>query len=151
MSNHKQDLFKQLNAALISQGKNPLKSWKQSIAKLEERVAKERRLAAELASRVAMQEAGDLPGDDAEQTPAEAHKAEAKKGPAPKGKLTIAKVSRAGIEAGDDNDTIHARLMAHAENDGLRYNETKKWYITWYRSSIKRKAAKAADDAEEKE
>lgn len=55
-------------------------------------------------------------------------------------KVTIAGVVKPLIEEGLSNEEIHERALASCPD----YTDAKRWYISWYRSDMKRKAAKLA-------
>ena len=110
----KTEKFNALNAAREAAGERPLKAWKKSNAALDEALAKYE--VANGATEVATK---------------------------PK-KRSIASYCRAGFEAGLTNDEVYSILLEAGEAGQVKFDASKKWYVTWYRSHFKREAAKAA-------
>ena len=118
-----------LNELRAAKDEKPLKSWSKSVKALDERLA------------AYGFNAGAAPKAKAKVKAKAKAKAPAKvKATAKAPKMTIASVCRRMINEGAKTEAIHAELLKTVAN----YAEEKKWYITWYRSDIKRKAAKAA-------
>lgn len=125
-------LTEKLNDLLKSQGKPLIKQWKQSTLKLEQRIKKEIGIIESTTN-------GDAkPADPVEKSEP---KKKPKKAYRKKNKITIASVCREGFDSDQSKDEIHTKLMELAGEDKLDYTIEKKWYITWYSSAFKRKAA----------
>ena len=114
-----------LNEYLEIQGKKQLKGWSKSTAALDARLDKEHDAAS---NHLASQKEADSP---------KSKKSKADKKDA---KTTIAKVCRQGFTDELSNDQIHAQLEQLNHEGRVRYDASKKWYITWYRSAERRKA-----------
>lgn len=56
-------------------------------------------------------------------------------------RITIATVCRDGFAAGLSNDQIHDILLSQASD--VNYDESKKWYVAWYRAAERRKSKAA--------
>ena len=125
-----------LNELRASLGQKPLKGWKQSGAKLDEKIAELKKQLAAQSMQDAIDEAGEAPEPRGDMN----HPVVDEKPKSKKRGTTIASVVRPLIEAGHDNVTIFE--MISESNPGLLPIE-KKWYIAWYRGDMRRKAEKA--------
>lgn len=126
----KSNMFDQLNHIRGLNGKQPLKSWKQSLQKLEEAIKKER----------AAVQADSEEASQSNSTPASKTEESGSQPKAVKSKVSVASICRAGFDAGLDNQQIHDQLMDLAESGHIRYDKSRRWYVSWYRSQTKRVA-----------
>lgn len=137
------ELLNILNTLRAGLGQKALKSWKQSRAKLEERIEATKTELKETRADVDTTETAHdrmIARIDAEA--AEAKEAKRKKSRAG----SISSVVKPMILMGMTNDQIaedlardQPELLGTLDEATGEYAQTKKWYISWYRSDMKRK------------
>jgi len=139
------ELLQALNNVRARKGEQPLKSWKQSAAKLEERLRKERHDIVAGSAQTAINEEADTPVGQAadvkslEQTP------EPKVRKSKDGGPSIAEVVRPLLLT---TEMTNREIFDHIQDKhpGL-LDEKRKWYTAWYRGDLRRKGKLPPKDA----